>query len=200
MTEWRPGFAQLVEGKPFNVRRDQGFVSGDVLIVREYDEVTRAPTGMVAIFRITWVARPSDGLCQGLMAEGTVVLGIAPANVVAAVPTPQPEAITSPCCRCGIRTAKRLLRKTAVDDAAPEACPFCAPILRVGHAPRSSRSTVLLAAARAEAGRLRELAGEEGLDGNDLAEVIPVLLSELVGRGQRGSRAALRALPGRGAP
>jgi hypothetical protein len=167
-------FTRLLSGKPFVLRPDLGFERGDMLIIREYDEMTGKLTGTLAIFQITWLVRPGEGLW--LIHNGSVVLGLAPANVVS-LRARVAEAATSPCCGCGVRTAEQLLRKVGEDLA----CPFCAPILRLKAVRPGTGEPVgfLEEAARAVAGRLRSLAKEHGLEPAALAAVVPAMLAEL---------------------
>jgi hypothetical protein len=82
VVEWHHGFDELVAGKPFDVRKDDGYQPGDLLIVREhrYGKIT----GRVALFHIHSVARGSDhrGAYEALIPAGVVVLGLIPSNLV----------------------------------------------------------------------------------------------------------------------
>jgi hypothetical protein len=68
----RTTFAELVQGKPFDIRRDRGFGVGDLYVVQEYDQQRELLTGVLALFRVTWVT-PLEG--------GLVVVGLTPTTI-----------------------------------------------------------------------------------------------------------------------
>ena len=166
ITLWTGGFAELVAGKPFHVRRDEGFEPDDILVVREYDQGSNRLTGKIAMFRITWVTRATDhsGMLSGLLPPDAVILGLAPANVMVVD---------------GGRVAMLVNGHSVPEPRAPEApAPNAAgPDVTVPNGVPAGPSTApgrpaLGDLARSEARRLLSVAREHRLDPRELADAL----------------------------
>jgi hypothetical protein len=145
------------------VLRNNGYVVGDTLLVREYDEQKHRVTGSVAMFSIEWVTKAADhaGMLSGLLTEDAVVLGLQPANFLVMSPSLQLVAHTT-----DVAHAAYQPRTSSAPTTTPRKVPADAA------APPPAPPVNLAETARSEASRLRELAKERHLDQRALAEAV----------------------------